>query len=130
MAVRGTRGRLVYRGRNLTVYFDLDRKGMARVAVGEELKAAVTEVVAERALPYARSSSPRSNRNHLHYADAFVVDNTSTVVLVGLRRVAARLVNTSGHAAAVEWGNAKTRGRGHHVLRQTLEHLVAGGAQG
>jgi acyl-homoserine lactone acylase PvdQ len=126
---RATRGRLVYRGQNLTVYFELNRRDMARYAVGDEVKSVVTEVAETRAKPYAISISPRSNRQHLHYADAFVVDNSHTVVIAALRRASARLVNTAGHAAAVEWGNRQTRGEGHRVLGRTLEHLHATGGE-
>lgn len=114
----------VYRGVNCTVDFEMDPKGIAKIAMGGELKDAVRSIAETKALPYAKSISPRSRRNepgHIHYQDAFVVTPGSTVINQ-MRRVAARLWNMSPHAAAVEWGNAKNPD-GRRILAKTLTHL-------
>lgn len=36
-------------------------------------------------------------------------------------RLAADVEATAAHSAAVEWGNARTGGRGHHVLRRAAD---------
>lgn len=114
-------GRVVYRGQHVTVSFNMDRKGIAKVAMGPELAAAVINLAETKAKPFAVSISPRSNRAHQHYADSFtVVPGTETIA--AMKRVAARLINTAPHAAAVEWGNEKTP-NGHRVLGKTLDHL-------
>jgi hypothetical protein len=112
----------VYRGRTVVVDFDMDRRGIAEIAVGPELKAAVHTVAETEAKPYAISISPRSTRRHQHYMDSFSVKDTHTVI-TGMRRVAAWLFNNAPHAAAVEWGNQATNGEGHRVLGRTLDHL-------
>jgi hypothetical protein len=112
----------VFRGRHVIVDFQMDRKGMARCAMGPELADAVHSVVEDRAMPYAIGISPVSDRNHEHYVEAFsTIMGTATIR--SLRRVAALLINSSPHAAAVEWGNARTDGKGHRVLGRTLDHL-------
>lgn len=126
--VAGMRGNLVYRGRHVTVTFELDRKGIAVMAVGKELRHSCHEVVA-KALPYAVSISPRSSRDHQHYQDSFVTESTLTglppesIGKIPMLRVSARLVNIAAHAAAVEWGDMGDGGRGYRVLRRTLQHI-------
>ena len=122
------RGKVVYRGRHVIVQFKLDRKGIAMVALGPKLAEAVMDVAHTRAMPYAKSISPRSNQtDHEHYQDSFRVDAILTGIApdsIGkppMLRVGARLMNVARHAAAVEWGR-KGR-RGHRVLGRTLDHL-------
>lgn len=110
-----------YRGRNVVVVFELDRKGIARCAMGPELRASVMLLAENEAKPYAISISPRSDRQHQHYADSFSVV-PDTVVIRAMRRVAANLVNSAQHAAAVEWGNDQVP-TPHRVLGRTLDHL-------
>lgn len=116
-----TPGRRVYRGRHVIVSFDMDRKGIAALAMGPELEAAVIHLAEHTAKPYAISLSPRSRENtEEHFQDSFdVVVGTRTIRQ--LRRVAAFLINGSPHAAAVEWGNSHTEA--HRVLGRTLDHL-------
>jgi hypothetical protein len=116
-------GREVYRGRHVIVSFQMDRSGIAQIAMGPKLLAAVLDLAETKAKPYAESISPRSDRDdHVHYADSFVVV-PGTAWIAAMRRVAARLYNTAPHAAAVEWGNAGVNARGHRVLGRTLDHL-------
>lgn len=75
---------------------------------------------ATRGVFLALAISPRSESDGDHYADHFHVDAHSPPVLVRDRsyvnpRVGARIVNTSDHAAAVEFGNSHAR-RHHRVL--------------
>ena len=115
--------REVYRSPTLVVDFEMDRIGIAKVAVGPELHAAVL-TIAGKGLLFAESISPVSTREHRHYAQSFSV-HIDHIVLRGLRHVVARLVISSGHAAAVEWGT-RTHPDGHHVLRRTLQHIGHG----
>lgn len=121
------------------VRFRPSRTGLAACAVGPELKVAVRDVAATKAKPFAIAISPRSRKQHRHYADSFDVEDTLDDRLGHpdrIRvRVAARLVNTVGHATAVEVGaTVEVRGRtyeipGHWVLRRTLEYLHATSGQ-
>lgn len=122
----------VYRGRHVTVEFELNRRGIARCAVGPELKAACHGVVETRALPYAVSISPRSSRRHQHYQDSFRVDDDTWTPKARMpdwhmRRVVTRLVNTSPQAILVEVGPEQGNDRGFHVLGKTLAFLAATG---
>jgi hypothetical protein len=61
------------------------------------------------------------------YADSFEVVET-TIAWEGEYpgpRAAAQLINTSDHAAAVEWGNEHDH-KPHHVLARTLDALDEG----
>jgi hypothetical protein len=112
----------VYTGTHAIVDFQMDRKGIARCAMGPELGAAVLDVCERVAKPYAISISPASSEAHEHYVQAFDVA-LGTATIRSLRRVAGLLLNFSDHAAAVEWGNSSSGGKGHHVLGRTLSHL-------
>jgi hypothetical protein len=120
----------VYTGTHVTVDYEPDKESIARCAVGPELAGAVMDIATTKALPYAVSISPRSNRNHRHYQDSWAVVPILTGVppaalVIGeppMLRVGAALYNTSPHAAAVEWGNAK-HPRGHHILQKVLDRL-------
>ncbi len=126
----------VYTGRHVRVDFQLDARGIRKIAVGWHLRRACLLVVSTQALPYAVAISPRSNRDreedrdHPHYQDSFEVESVVTGLApesIGnpsMRRVGARLVNVARHAAVVEYG--KRGQRGHHILRRTLEHLDSG----
>src|SRR5215218_9032714 len=121
MAYRGStslpnRRERVYTGRYVTIDFELDRAGIAKIAVGSDLRDAVRSVVEHRAKPYAIGISPRSNRKHKHYADSFEV-RTGYTTIAGMRRVTARLWNTSDHSVEVEFIN------GARVLGKTLAYL-------
>lgn len=117
---------LVYRGANITVYYEPDRRSIARCAVGPELHEAVHDVVENIARPFAIGISPRRTGA---YSRSFQLD--TTYVAMGfpqlMTRVAARLVNTDPGAAAIEYGKRNRRGeqRGAHVLQKTLEMLTA-----
>jgi hypothetical protein len=121
--------RLVYPGKTVQVYFELDRPGIAAIAMGPQLAAAVIDLATTKALPYAIEASPRSAEHHRHYQDSFVVV-PGTAWIAAMKRVAARLVNTSDHAAAVEWGSQRTGFEGHHVLGHTLDYLNSFGHRG
>lgn len=112
----------VYTGTHAIVDFQMDRKGIAEIAMGPRLAEAVISVCELRAKPYAISISPVSDRNHRHYVEGFDV-LLGTATIRSLRRVAGLLLNTSEHAILVELGNSQNGGKGHHVLRKTLSHL-------
>lgn len=96
------------------------------VANGPELTRAV-RLIAERGKVYAKSISPRSgDLDDLPYAESFEVQVIQVRLLTRRGyspRVAARLFNKAGHAAAVEWGNRRNGGNGQRVLGRTLEAL-------
>lgn len=125
------RGKRVYTGRHVNVNFELDRKGIAKCAVGPDLRDACHDIIVNRALPYALSIAPRSSNNepgHQHYADHFEVDDTTTglppeaiTARWPMLRVASRLVNQVRHAVFVEFGGQHENG--HQVMTRTLEHL-------
>lgn len=106
------------------VRFELDRQGIREVALGPELASSTHRLAEHVAKPWAIANSPRSNADHLHYQDSFIV---RPVVVEGIgrppmARVGALLLNIAPHAAAVEWGNRRTP-RGHRVLGATLDYL-------
>lgn len=120
---RGTR---VYTGRRLTVDFELDRDGIAEIAVGPRLKDAVHHLAEHRAKPYAISISPVwKGKGGGTYIRSFQVKDDHTVI-AAMRRVAARLYNTADHAAAVEFGNKHAKGQ--RILGRTVDFLHALGA--
>lgn len=104
----------VHRGPHLKAEFEMDRRGIAAIAMGHELSDACYSLVLEHAMPHAIRIAPRGST--LDYVSSFRADRTTTVI-AGMRRQAARLWNVSDHAAAVEWTN-DTR-----VLGRTLDHL-------
>lgn len=116
----GGRRTTVYVSPRMLVEFEMDRRGIARVAVGDELREACHSTVVQRAMPYAISISPRGDT--LDYVSSWRAIDTFEVI-AGLRRVACRLFNGSDHAAAVEWVSKRGFGRGYHVLGRTLAHL-------
>lgn len=128
MAVRKSKkiytGSTDLRNRRVTAYasprlvaeLEMDRRAIARIAVGQDLRDAVHSLVVNDAMPYAIRISPRGQT--LDYVSSWRVSDGYTVI-AGMRRAAAKLVNVSAHAAAVEWG----RGGNQGILRRTLAHL-------
>ncbi len=114
----GNRRETVYRSPRLHVEFEMNRRGIARVAVGQDLRDACHSAVVQRAMPYAIQISPRGQT--LEYVSSWRAADGYTVI-AGMRRAACKLINVSDHAAAVEWG----RGGAQGVLRRTLAHLNA-----
>lgn len=110
----------VYASPRLLAEFEMDRRGIARIAVGQDLRDATHSLVVQKAMPFAIQISPRGDT--LDYVSSWRADDTFTVI-AGMRRAACRLVNTSPHAAAVEWVSPRGYGRGYHVLGRTLAHL-------
>lgn len=128
--VPGMRGERVYTGRHVIATFELNRKEIARCAVGPELRASCNEVVIRRALPFAVSIAPLSDRDHPHYKGLFAVVDVKTGLPpepIGkpfpMLRWATRLYNLARHATIVEVGDGR-RG-GHRVLTRTLARLHA-----
>lgn len=103
--------------------FRPNQAGFRQIANSPEMRAAL-KAVAEDAKAYAESIS-QDFRDTGDYADSFEVTE-ETVDFTETRfsgpRAAARLTNTSDHAAAVEWGNEHSH-RNHRVLGRTLDHL-------
>lgn len=99
-----------------------DPKFFKELAVGDEIRSACREI-ADKAKGIAEALS-QDFRITGDYADSFSVQET-TIAWTGTYpgpRAAAQLVNTSDHAAAVEWGNAHDH-KPHHVLGRTLAAL-------
>lgn len=117
----------VYVSPRLLVQFEMDRRGIARIAVGPDLASATRQVVRERGMPYAIRISPRGERDDeaggkARYAESFRIAQGHTVI-AGMRRVAAKLVNIAPHSAAVEFTGSNPHAAGYGILRQTLAHL-------
>ncbi len=121
--------RPVYTSPRMTVEFEMDRRGMAEVARGKELRVAV-KTIALRGKAYAESISPARTGN---YRRSFRV-NLGRKLIHGMRRVVAILANTDPAAVAIEVGTAiRPMGQGggtpaHRVLQRTLTHLGGRGA--
>lgn len=96
-------------------HFVFNDAGMKALFNGPEVRA-VNVIVATKAKAFAVSISPVETGD---YKGSFEV--TEEAVKVGrYTRPAARLRNTSDHAAALEFGNRRTRGRAARVLGKTL----------
>lgn len=111
--------RRVYTGRNIIMYYQGDLKDFAEIAMSPRLQAICLEVAAEDALPYAVEISPRDEGT---YARSWKVKPT-TVLLRGMRRVGARLINDAPHAALVEWGG-KRRGNKNAPRYRPAQHIL------
>lgn len=108
--------------------FDFDRDGIARCAVGPELRDAVSSIARE-AMGYAQLIAPPDSRRYLagFSTDVEIVpDIPFRVRGEPMARWAGRVVNDSSSAILVEVGDNQS-GDGR-VLRRTLEwiELVAG----
>lgn len=97
-------------------------KGFEAMANGPEARA-IVKAEAERAKAIAEGLA-QDFRITGDYADSFEVQETTVGPAEGFkhRHAAARLVNTSGHAAAVEWGNEHSH-KAHRVLGRTLDAM-------
>lgn len=96
----------VYTGRNITMFYQGSLRDFAEIAMSPKILAICLEIATERALPYAIEISPRHDEV---YVRSFQVRPT-TVVLRGMRRVCARLINTAPHSALVEFGGKPSGG--------------------
>lgn len=102
--------------------FTPDNDGFRQIATSPEMRAALKEV-AEKAKAIAEGLA-QDFRVTGDYADSFEITE-DTVRWDGEYpgpRAAASLVNTSDHAAAVEWGNDHSH-KTHRVLGRTLDML-------
>lgn len=96
--------------------------GFKQIAVSAQMRKALAEV-AEKAKGIAEGLS-QDFRVTGEYVDSFEV-REATIEWTGEHsgpRAAAQLVNTSDHAAAVEWGNEHSH-KNHRVLGRTLDAL-------
>lgn len=106
----------VYASPRLIAQFEMDRRGIRKIAVGQPLRAATRSAVVGRAMVHAIQISPRGQT--LEYVSSWRASDGFTVI-AGMRRAACKLVNIAPHAAAVEWG----RGGNQGILRKTLAWL-------
>lgn len=120
----------VYSSRTMTAYYQSSLADFAEIAMSARLLAICLEIATEDALPYAIAFSPRHDGTYLR---SWKVKPT-TVVLHGMRRVCARLINEAPHSALVEWGGKP--GGGHykgryrpaqHVLQRVREQIAGRG---
>lgn len=122
----------VYTGRNIIMFYQGSLRDFAEIAMSPKILAICLEVATENALPYAISISPRDDGV---YVRSFQVRPT-TVMLRGMRRVCARLINTAPYSALVEFGgkprggvysNGKYRARyrpPQRVLQRTRDRIT------
>ena len=119
------------------VTFRPNRPGIAALASGPKMRDVVVEV-AHRGREIAVSLSPSSTaeqreyfadrygreQSPVRYKESFEV-HSFVAEFAGMPRWIATIVNEAPHAAAVEFGNQRTRGQ--RVLGRTLAALAAGG---
>lgn len=117
----------VYTGRNITMFYQGSLKDFAEVAMSPRILAICLEIATEEALPYAIQISPVDEGT---YVRSWKV-KPSTVVLRGMRRVCARLINDDPVAAMVEWGGRKGGGTykgryrpAQHILQQVRDRIT------
>lgn len=108
--------------------FQPDHNGLNQIARSPEVRAALMAVGAKTmGKAVALAQDFRTTKTHPHYADAFKVEST-TVDWKGDYpgiRGCVEVSNTSDHAAAVEWGNARDT-KPHHVLGRVLGAMGVG----
>lgn len=117
----------VYTGRNITMFYQDSLKDFAEIAMSPRILAICLEIADTEALPVAIAISPRDEGTYIR---SWRVKPT-TVVLRGMRRVAARLINEAPHAALVEWGGKRGGGRykgryrpAQHILQEVREQIA------
>lgn len=114
---------------SVKVSYDMNRAGVRAYLLSPTVSR-VAQDVAKDAKTYAESiapvGTPPDDKHPGEYASRFRVF-PSSVVVDGEPRVSAKLANTSGHAAAVEWGysgsSSSPTSSAHRVLGRTLEHM-------
>jgi hypothetical protein len=89
-----------------------DYAGLGKLMNGPEMQAMLRRV-AEKGVPFARSISPVDTGE---YEASFTVETRSHGGIHG-DRAEAKIVNSSPHAARVEWQD------GYHVLNRTAQAL-------
>ena len=118
----------VYHGVHIKIDFELNRSGIREIANGPEIVRVLESIIANLGKPVAEGLSAEFIHSG-DYERSFRVENTHTVAGPPewpMRRASCRLVNISDHAVIVEVGTKNSPA--HHIMRKTLEHLVAIGA--
>ena len=103
--------------------FKPNSSAFKEMAVGPEVTRVVLEI-ATKGLPIAQALSADFTNDGDYLANFNVrADIAELRTGFGAHPVAAGVLeNTSGHAAAVEWGNKHSH-KAHHVLGRTLEAM-------
>lgn len=126
------RGELVYRGIHCTVHWKMDRDGIRKLAVSDQIGDASRDWIVTKAIPFAKQISPRSSKqDKKHYQDSFEVEKVfvgmpPSDLIIGtpfpMMRAAHRMLNTAPHAVAVEYGDKRTRRRqrAHRVFGRVM----------
>jgi hypothetical protein len=119
----------VYTSRNMVMYYQGSLKDFAEIAMAPKILAICLEIATEEAMPIAIQFAMAHVDDGV-YIRSFRVRPT-TVLLRGMRRVCAQLVNTAPHSALVEWGGmpggGRYRGRyrpAQHILSNTRDRLT------
>jgi len=119
--------KLVYASPRMAMYYEGSLKDFAEIAMSPRILAICLEVATEEALPIAIALSPRDEGT---YVRSWRV-KPGEVVLRGMRRVCAKLVNEAPHAGLVEWGGKPGGGRykgryrpAQHILQHVREQLA------
>lgn len=96
-------------------HFRVNRAGMSRIT--RTMGGDACESAAQRGLRWAQAHAPVETGE---YRRSFEVESAE-VTVSGQRRKGARLVNTSDHAWAVEWGTG-----GKHILARAADEIERG----
>jgi hypothetical protein len=111
----------------MTVRYRANYQGTGELMNGPEMQAMLRQV-AEKGKAYAESISPVGqapyDKHPGEYKESFEVTAQAHGGFHG-DRAEAQIVNTSNHAAAVEWGNSAYPpwAHGYHVLARTASAL-------
>lgn len=110
----------VYTSPRMVMFYQDSLKDFAEIAMSPRILAICLEIAYEEALPIAIALSPDGPTGT--YRRSWKVEPT-TVVLRGMRRVCARLINRAPHAGLVEWGGKP--GGGHYKGRyRPAQHIL------
>ncbi len=120
----------VYSSPRMNMYYQGSLKDFAEVAMSPRILAICLEIADTDAKQIAIDISPVDEGT---YQRSWQV-RPGTVVLRGMRRVCAKLINTAPHAALVEWGGRKGGGTykgryrpAQHILQEVRDRLTGRG---
>lgn len=120
--------KLVYQSKNIAMYYQGSLRDWAEIAMSPKILAICLEIAYEDALPYAIAFSPHGDDDL--YVRSWKVE-PNTVMVAGMNRVAARLINMAPHSALVEWGGRPGGGRfegryrpAQHVLQRVRDRIT------
>lgn len=125
------RGELVHKDPYVSVYFDINYRGIARYAMQSVELGQVLDRIAGGVTRYARLISPYdpNSDSQVHYRDSwqhypYTERRVGDPPLGAMPRQAQIVMNDSAHAMAVEFGNGRTNPiYGHRIFAKLVDYI-------